>query len=73
MKTVVIAAAFLFVGAAAPAAWADSVSAQPGAQNEQMHEASSRHRHWHRRWHRPVSVCTTHWRHGRRVTVCRWR
>ena len=69
MNTVAIVAAFLFLGIAAPAAWAESVSVQPGVQNEQMHEASSRHR----RWHRPVRVCTTHWRHGRRITVCRWR
>ena len=74
MKIAVIATAFVFLGFAAPTAWAET-AAQPqqqGAQNQQMQDVSSRHRRWHRP-HRAHRVCTTHWRHGRRVTVCRWR
>ena len=75
MKITVIATALLFVGLAAPAVSAGPAAGTTQAQgaSEQMQDVSSRHRRWHRvyRPHRVHKVCNTHWRHGRRVTVCR--
>lgn len=64
MKTMILAlAAVATLGMAVPA------SAQRGAAINKVssQDFSSRHRYWHRH-HRH---CTTFWRHGRRVTVCR--
>ena len=73
MKTfAAIAASVVLLGFAVPAG-----AAEPTHMNSRLTvidqavptDVSARHR----RWHRPRRVCTTHWRHGRRVTVCRWR
>lgn len=69
MKTMILAlAAVATLGMAVPAS-AQGGQAQRGAAINKVssQDFSSRHRYWHRH-HRH---CSTFWRHGRRVTVCR--
>jgi Ni/Co efflux regulator RcnB len=70
MKTIVLAlAAAAALGFAAPAFAQDGAPRGVSIEKVQLQtqDFSSRHRYW-RHHHRH---CWTHWRHGRRVTVCR--
>lgn len=70
MKTMILAlAAVATLGMAVPASAQGGQGAQRGTAINKVssQDFSSRHRYWHRH-HRH---CSTFWRHGRRVTVCR--
>jgi Ni/Co efflux regulator RcnB len=68
MKTMILAlAAVATLGMAVPASAQSGAPRGTAVNKVSSQDFSSRHRHWHRH-HRH---CTTFWRHGRRVTVCR--
>ena len=73
MKTMILAlAAVATLGMAVPASAQGGQGGAPRGTaidkaTTQSQDFSSRHR----RWHRHHRHCTTFWRHGRRITVCR--